>query len=111
MIVTDQTTRKAILEQEVDGYDCHGSNKQQKQYENKHTTNIHVWTNDHKDIRMFSFKNILSKVILTTSRTNNNLVFYKSNMHKPQSNGYIMNLISKQQQRILSSKTLMPLIC
>ena len=103
MIVTDQTTRKTIIEQEVDGYDCHGSNQQQNQCENKHTKNIHVWTNDYKDIRMFSLENILSKVILTTSRTNNNLVFYKSNMYKPQSNGYIMSLISKQQQRILSS--------
>ena len=95
MIVTDQTTRKAIWEQEVDGYDCHGSNQQQNQYENKHTKNIHVWTNDYMEIRMLSLENILSKVFLTTYRTNNNLVFYKSNMHKPQSNGYIMNLISK----------------
>ena len=60
------------------------------------TKNILKWTNDHKDIRMFSLENILSLVILSTYRTNyNSLVFYKSNIHKSHSNGHVMSLMPK----------------
>ena len=70
--------------------------KQTQEYKRKSpATAPKTWcaTNDYMDIRMLSLENILSKVILSALITNNNLVFYKSNMYKPLSNGYVMSLM------------------